>query len=176
MVQMPPRELSSSLRAHEPHRPHSGWLRRWWPVLFWAAIISIFSTHYFGSDETSAFIIPLLHWMFPSASQATLLEWHHLIRKSAHFVEYFVLSLLLLRAIRGERREMHLAWALAAIALVGGYAALDEIHQIFVPGRTPAVRDVLIDTTGGIAAQAIIALLAFWKGPRELAGRTKMGD
>jgi VanZ family protein len=37
--------------------------------------------------------------------------------------------------------------------IVVGYASLDEFHQAFVPGRTPAVTDVLIDTTGGATAQ-----------------------
>jgi VanZ family protein len=53
---------------------------------------------------------------------------------------------------------VHLGWALAAIVIVGCYAALDEFHQSFVPGRTPAVSDVLLDTAGGIAAQVVAAL------------------
>lgn len=92
---------------------------------------------------------------------------HHVIRKCGHFVEYFVLSLLILRGIRGGRREMRLAWILAAIVLVAGYASLDEFHQSFVPGRTPAVSDVLLDTTGGAAAQAIAALVLLWRHLRE---------
>ena len=57
---------------------------------------------------------------------------------------------------------MRLAWIFAAIVLVAGYASLDEFHQSFVPGRTPAVSDVLLDTTGGAAAQAIAALMLLW--------------
>ena len=85
---------------------------------------------------------------------------HHIIRKCAHLTEYFILSLLLLRGIRAGRHGMRLAWAVLAIVLVAGYASLDEFHQRFVPGRTPKVTDVLIDTTGGAAAQAIAALFA----------------
>ena len=50
--------------------------------------------------------------------------------------------------------------------IVAGYAAIDEFHQSFVPGRTPAISDVLLDTTGGAAAQAIAALL-LWGHVRE---------
>ena len=50
-------------------------------------------------------------------------------------------------------------WALAAIAMVACYASLDEFHQIFVPGRTAAVADVLLDTIGGICAQIAVALV-----------------
>jgi len=97
----------------------------------------------------------------------TLAWMHHIIRKCAHFTEYFILSLLILRGIRGERRETHLRWALVAIIVVAGYASLDELHQAFVPGRTPAVTDVLLDTTGGIAAQVVAALFALWFHVRE---------
>jgi VanZ family protein len=138
------------------------WLRRWWPAVLWAIAISLFSTGAFTSEHTSRFIIPVLRWVFPSASMETLLLMHHYIRKCAHFAEYFILSLLLLRGIRGENRGTRLAWALLAIALVACYASLDEFHQSFVPGRTAAVGDVMIDTSGGIAAQAIAALVTLW--------------
>ena len=85
-----------------------------------------------------------------------------MIRKCAHFVEYFTLSLLVLRGIRAGRRETHLGWALIAIGIVAGYAALDELHQSFVPGREAAVSDLLLDTAGGVAAQLVAALFMFW--------------
>ncbi len=95
----------------------------------------------------------------PHAAMATLLEIHHVIRKCGHFTEYFILSLLVLRGIRAGRRDARIVWALAAIAIVAFYASLDEFHQIFVPGRTPAVADVLLDTIGGICAQIAFALV-----------------
>ena len=138
------------------------WLKRWWPALAWAVVISGFSTGVFTSENTSRIIVPILHWLFPHAAMQTLEYVHHIIRKCAHFTEYFILSLLILRGIRGGRRETHLRWALVTIIIVAAYASLDEIHQIFVPGRTAAVPDVLLDTTGGIAAQIVAALFALW--------------
>jgi VanZ family protein len=138
------------------------WLKLWWPALVWAVVISLFSTDLFTSENTGHFIVPILHWLFPRASSETLDFLHHFIRKSAHFVEYFVLSLLILRGLRAGRHAPRLGWAVAAIALVAGYAALDEYHQSFVPGRTAAVADVLLDTSGGIAAQVIAALVMLW--------------
>ena len=146
------------------------WLARWWPALAWAVVISLFSTGTFTSENTSRIIIPLLHWLFPAAPEATLRFMHHIIRKCGHFTEYFVLSLLILQGIRAGRHGTRLAWAAVAILLVAGYAALDEFHQSFVPGRTPAVSDVLLDTSGGITAQAVAALAALWfhvRGERE---------
>jgi VanZ family protein len=134
-------------------------LGRWWPVILWACLIWLFSTGWFTSENTSRFIVPIIHWLLPNASPHTLAYLHHLVRKSAHFVEYFIFSLLILRAIRGDLRGARLRWALAAIALVAGYAALDEFHQLFVAGRTASPWDVLLDTTGGTAAQALVGLL-----------------
>jgi VanZ family protein len=135
------------------------WLQRWWPALLWAIVISAFSTGAFTSDNTSRIIVPILKWFFPHASQETLFLVHHFIRKMGHLTEYFILSLLILRGIRAGKTGIHLGWALAAIAIVGCYAALDEFHQSFVPGRTAAVSDVLIDTAGGVAAQVVVALV-----------------
>ncbi len=143
-----------------------GWLPRWGPALAWAILISLFSTGAFTDQHTLSVIVPILHWLIPKASYATLLSVHHYIRKSAHFVEYFIFSLLVLRAIGARRHDRRLAWALAAIAVVAGYAALDEFHQSFVPGRTAAVSDVLLDTTGGTAAQLIAGLVLLWKHVR----------
>jgi len=138
------------------------WLKRWWPALVWAVVISTFSTGLFTSDNTSRIIVPILHWLFPHAAMATLLEIHHYVRKCAHFTEYFILSLLILRGIRGGKHETHLRWALIAVIVVAAYASLDEFHQRFVPGRTPAISDVLLDTTGGVAGQIVAALFALW--------------
>jgi VanZ family protein len=137
----------------------SSWIKRWWPAIAWAVVISLFSTQWFTSENTGRYIFPALHWLFPRAEMQTLWLIHHYIRKTGHLTEYFVLSLLLLRGIRGERRGMQLAWAVAAIAIVLCYASLDEFHQSFVPGRTPAVSDVMLDTCGGAAAQLVAALV-----------------
>ena len=81
------------------------WLRYWWPALVWAIVISGFSTGVFTSDNTSRIIIPVLRFFFPHASPETLHFLHHIIRKCAHFTEYFILSLLILRGIRAGRKE-----------------------------------------------------------------------
>ncbi len=134
------------------------WLKRWWPALAWAVAISLFSTGAFTADHTSRIIVPILHWLLPHAAKATLYQLHFYIRKCAHFTEYFILSLLVLRGIRAGRPGTRFAWALVVIAIVACYASLDELHQRFVPGRTPAIHDVLIDTTGGVTAQLVAAL------------------
>lgn len=142
------------------------WLRWWWPALVWAALITSFSTDTFSSENTSRLIVPLLHWLFPGLGPEALETTHHVIRKCAHVAEYFLFGLLLVRGIRGPRRGWHMGWSLAALAAAVGWAALDELHQAFVPSRGPSMVDVLIDASGAIAAQIVFAAVALRRARR----------
>lgn len=77
-----------------------------------------------------------------------------LSKKAAHFGTYAVLSSLIWWAIAPARLAYPLAWALATL-----YALSDEWHQSFVPGRSPSLRDVLIDAAGAATALLIMWLL-----------------
>ena len=81
-----------------------------------------------------------------------------MIRKCAHIVEYFIFSVLLWLSIRTPGEPWRFRWALLAVALATAYAATDEFHQIFVPGRGASVHDVMIDACGATLAQIIIWL------------------
>jgi VanZ family protein len=142
-------------------------IRRWLPVILWAIVISLFSTHVFTADNTGRFLVPILHWLFPHASAQRLAQMHFFIRKSGHFTEYFILSLLVLRGLRAGRKQTRLAWAAVALLAVAAYASLDEFHQSFVPGRTAAVSDVVLDTTGGAFAQLAAALVLLIAAARD---------
>jgi VanZ family protein len=138
-----------------------GFLRRvspWVPAVSWAILISLASTDAFSAGHTSAIIIPALHWLLPFASVETLDRVHFLIRKCAHFSEYFVFSLFLMRGMRGKNDGWKFRWAIWAFFLAAGYSALDEYHQSFVPSRTASPWDSMIDTTGAAAAQFILWL------------------
>jgi VanZ family protein len=140
-------------------------LRPWIPAILWAAAIWFFSTASFSAPSTSRFILPLLHWLLPGASQERLEFFHFLIRKSAHPAEFFIFSLLALRGVRGGRTGWKMAWGLAALLIAACYAALDEFHQAFVPERTASPMDSLLDTCGAVAAQ-LMAWLRARRAPR----------
>jgi VanZ family protein len=131
-------------------------LRRWLPAAAWAVLIFSASTGTFKSDNTSRFILPFLRWLLPHAQLATLELLHLFIRKSAHFAEYFIFSVLVFRAVRGPQRGWELRWALLAVAIVAVYSASDEFHQWFVPGRTASPWDSLLDTFGAVVAQIAV--------------------
>lgn len=63
------------------------------------------------------------------------------VRKAAHMTEYAVLSILLYIWLE--------KWK-SAIAFSALYAASDELHQLFVPGRAGRLGDVMIDSAGAI--------------------------
>ena len=90
----------------------------------------------------------------PAGEQQAILEGiDHPVRKTAHFLEYTVLGVLLaggfLRPECGReavRRQMFLSFLSGAV-----YAVSDELHQFFVPGRACMWQDVLLDSAGVFA-------------------------
>lgn len=104
---------------------------RWVPVFLWAAIIFVLS-----STEQIA--------------TSRVFAWDFFIKKFAHVSEYAVLFGLIYRANHGN-------W-ISAYVLTIIYAATDEYHQSFVPGRTATYLDLGIDFSG-----ANIAAYCLWK-------------
>lgn len=72
-------------------------------------------------------------------------------RKFVHAAEYALLTFLWWRALRAAAANR--AAILASLGIAIAYAATDEFHQTFVPGRSGSPVDVAIDTAGaGLAA------------------------
>lgn len=126
-------------------------LKAWGPVILWAALIFYLSTDRFSSSNTAQ-ILELL-WVFPSMSAELLETIHSFVRKSAHWAEYFVFALLLLRAFRGENGNgWKWRWAGFTLLVVLFYALSDELHQALVPSRYPRLGDAMLDFFGGCCA------------------------
>jgi VanZ family protein len=137
------------------------WLRTWWPAVVWACFIYLLSTDSFSAQHTAWLLEPVLRWLFPSLAAAQIDFIHFLIRKTAHFTEYFVFCLLLFRAVRGTRRGWHWSWGLTALVIAACYSCLDEIHQAFVASRTASPYDSLLDSIG--AFFAFLTLCAWFR-------------
>jgi VanZ family protein len=139
------------MRAMILSHDRRSFLQRWLPVVLWASLIFYFSTETFSSSNTEGFLSEWLLRFFPEISPARFMALHLVSRKAAHWFEYFVLGIFLLRA---QRRDDKPKLAIAAIArtlvLVLAYAASDEYHQSWVPERTASAVDVAIDTFGGV--------------------------
>lgn len=108
----------------------------WAPVLLYAGAIFYFSS------------IPITGLPGPGPAAIRDKYWH--------LAEFFVLAVLILRAWRGY------GWRNAyyfAVLLTIGYGALDEVHQLFVPGRVGSVVDVVMDGAGAVG----ILIFRMWK-------------
>lgn len=137
----------------------------WIPAIIMAFVIAGFS----GQDSTqsqglsgrvAAFIVDAADGLgIIDADDETRLDFigklQYPIRKGAHMTEYAVFTLTVMFAffVCGVRGGM--LYVLSVLVTIV-YAASDEIHQLFVPGRSGQVKDVLIDTFGGILAAAAV--------------------
>jgi len=125
-----------------------GSLTRWIPVTVWATGISWFSTSAFSAQSTNSYIDPVLRYLFGELSFETFRFAHTIIRKSAHFIEYAVLAILLCRALAEPGTRPPARIIVRAIVYCAVYACLDELHQVFVPKRTGSPYDSMLDTVG----------------------------
>jgi VanZ family protein len=72
--------------------------------------------------------------------------------KVGHVIGYFWLGLTVFYALSLQARWLHVLHpTVAAVALCALYAMTDEIHQLFVPGRSSLAQDVLLDTLASLA-------------------------
>ncbi len=143
--------------------PSKNSFKIWLPPLLWALCIWTFSSSLFTAKHTASVIEPVLRWLLPNCSVATIHFLHHLIRKCGHLSEYAIFFWLL---ARGPLRHSP-ATALVLCAL---YAVLDETHQIYVPGRTPSPYDVGIDFSGALASHMLRLAKEAWTGITPLSG------
>jgi VanZ family protein len=139
--------------ANEPmrNRLYKSKLLAWLLVVGWMAIIYAFSAQAHSGEITEAVLGP-----------ANLL-----VRKAAHMTEYCILYILLRHAFLLTDARKSSFWPFLIAAL---YAATDEYHQIFVPGRSATVSDVLIDSMGACAGwfftTYFVVLRSFWSKTR----------
>lgn len=85
----------------------------------------------------------------------------YIIRKCAHMTEYAVFGILVFYQIKLYRLfEKEWNRIVMAVICVMIYASTDEIHQLFVGGRSGRFTDVLIDTAGGFIGIMVAAFIA----------------
>src|ERR1700676_873038 len=141
---------AKSLSAEPPElAPLSEWI----PVLVWGAVIFTLSTSAFSAINTSKMIDPMLRWLIPGISAASVDVVHMLVRKAAHFTEYGILFWLLIRGPMAQRPYL-------ALMLCVVYALTDEGHQVFVPGRTASLYDVALDSSGALFSHFLTTAIA----------------
>ena len=136
-------------------------LAAWLPTLFWLGAIAAFSTDTFSSAHTGTILRKIIHAVYGPISSHQFEQLHFFIRKTAHFMVYGILSWLAFLAWRTTLpapRRWTPGWSGLAMTVVFVAASLDEFHQTFLPSRTGSSRDVMLDLTGALFFQIMIAV------------------
>lgn len=152
------------------------WLRAalWALVLVWMAVIFRFSAQTAAaSSETSGGVIRwlLVHFdsgfaaLSPEAQALRMEGMSFLVRKLAHGCLYAVLGALTLAAFLVDQPPRRAYPAALTVAALRG--VLDEVHQLFVPGRSCELRDMAVDALGAaIGAGALLVLVLLFRKRR----------
>lgn len=82
------------------------------------------------------------------------------VRKSAHFIEYFILGIFTFNVLK-DYKKIKYSIILLGILFCFIYATSDEIHQLFIVGRSCKYLDILIDTVG--SSSGILTYYYFYK-------------
>ena len=113
----------------------------WMPTLIWAVIILFFS------------ILP-----FPENIPVTVGSFD----KMAHFFEYTLLGVLIVRAMYRSGILLKLKSILFALILSSVYGIVMELLQFFASGREPSVYDVVANISGAVFG-LIIGRILLWQ-------------
>lgn len=133
-------------------------------TLLWMTIIFMFSAkNADDSTEQSSFVTNILMNIFSNvyrnsdlSDKMQIIEsMSFAIRKAAHFSIYSVLGLLSFLSVyyltKFSNKTPFISLLICFI-----YACSDEMHQLFVPGRSGQLRDVFIDFSGALLMTLII--------------------
>jgi len=139
----------------------------WTAVILWMVLIFCLSAQEAAQSsslsgstirQVAAVIHPGFHTMLAEQQNSVVESYQHVARKTAHALAYLVLGVLCMTALfqypvrRGHRFA-------AALGICIGYAGTDEIHQLFVPGRSGQIGDVCIDAGGALLGICAVVLI-----------------
>lgn len=118
-----------------------------WTLFIWSRSL------YPGIDSRaqSTFVLGIVHPIFEAFGISDVDFMTFIIRKTAHFLEYMVLGILLAFA-----KPDTVCWQQAAYGVA--VPAIDETIQLFVPERSGQLSDVLLDCCGVAFGFALVKL------------------
>ena len=112
-------------------------------LILWMIVIFIMSNSpSVESINQSNFITNLINKIL-NVKNIELLDF--IVRKLAHLFEYAVLGVLTINCLKDYKVKKIIVFSIIICFL---YACSDEIHQLFIMGRSGKFIDVIIDTIG----------------------------
>ncbi len=126
----------------------------WILIILWMVFIFYMSSCNGNvSSDQSGTIVYILHNILGIDYSDKLI---FIIRKCAHVSEFFILGILVINLI--SKYNVKYSYLISFIICVL-YASIDEFHQLFVPGRSGQVTDVLIDLIGVVLGLLLVFLI-----------------
>ena len=133
----------------------------WTLLILWMLFIFIMSSfNGIMSSNQSGSIAVLIYNLFDISDTEKV---SFIIRKCAHVSEFFILCILVINLV-SKYNVKHIYLISFIICVL--YASSDEFHQLFVPGRSGQVTDVLINMIGVILGLSIYCLIKYFKSLR----------
>ena len=130
------------------------YILRWTMLVLWMCFIFYMSSRSGSeSQEQSDLVLSILNFFGLQLNESIKNIASFIVRKTAHVTEYMILYILIFRVVTLYSNTKKSK--LIAIFCMVLYASTDEIHQLFVSGRSGMVRDVFIDSIGGIIGVGI---------------------
>lgn len=132
-------------------------------VLIWMGLIFSFSnSNGESSGSMSRTVIVKIAELFTGYKDsdkemdAIVDKYSFLVRKGAHFFEYFVLAFLVMNSlyICGVSKKILLISGIICIL----YAISDEVHQLFISDRSGNVIDVMWDSSASLISNYLFYL------------------
>lgn len=129
-------------------------------LIVWMITVFMFSSEKGEtSGNTSGKIIKTILKIFrKDVSEENIKKLQLPIRKLAHFTLYGVGGVLAI-ALLNQYDITIIKKIIYSQLIISLYAATDEFHQKFIPGRTGCITDVLIDSAGALTAILLIAII-----------------
>ena len=133
----------------------------WTLLILWMLFIFIMSSfNGVMSSNQSGSIAVLIYNLFDISDTEKV---SFIVRKCAHVSEFFILGILVINLVN-KYNVKHIYLISFIICVL--YASSDEFHQLFVPGRSGQVTDVLIDLIGVVLGLSIYCLIKYFKSLR----------
>lgn len=108
------------------------------------------------ADESSGQSGIILEWLIRHFGDNFFTDF--IVRKAAHFLEFAGLSFLFNCSFYQTKKSKY---PILSVIMTSLYALSDEIHQLFVQGRSCQVSDWMLDTCGAIFGTALFLLLIY---------------
>lgn len=128
----------------------------WILLIFWMSLIFYMSNQPADiSNGQSDFVIKFFSYIGIELNDYFGNLASFIVRKGAHFTEYLILYFLFYNLNKNYFDKKSKLYSIIFVFL---YACSDEIHQFFIPGREMQIRDVIIDTSGGVFGYLLICI------------------